>query len=234
MLAVNGLQTGYGDLTVLWDVSLEVQEGEIVALLGPNGAGKTTTLKAVMGLIPLFEGEVVFDGNSIVDSNTHEVSRSGLSYVPEDRRLFPGMSVRDNLMLGGYSLDKEEKKKNLEDIFQLFPRLEEREKQYAGTLSGGESQMLAIGRGLMSGPKMVIVDEPSLGLAPQLVEDVFEVFKDLRNRGVTILIVEQNVNLTLEFAQRAYVLEQGEIKMAGESSDLLKDEYIQNAYLGVD
>ncbi len=233
MLELKELQVAYGNLQILWDVSLKVNKGEIVALLGPNGAGKTTTLKTVMSLLNLLEGEMHFDGQLINDLETHEITKMGLSYVPEDRRLFPGMTVKENLLMGGYTLGKDVVHKNMEDVFQLFPRLKERLDQYAGTMSGGERQMLAIGRGLMTGPKMIIVDEPSLGLAPQLVEDVFKVFLDLKSRGVTILIVEQNVNRTLEIADRAYVLEQGEIKMSGESKEMMKDEHIKEAYLGV-
>jgi len=233
MLELKELQVAYGNLQVLWDVTMKVEKGEIVALLGPNGAGKTTTLKTVVGLLSLLSGEVYFDGLLINGFKTHEITKLGLSYVPEDRRLFSGMTVKENLLMGGYTLEKEKVTKNLEDVYNLFPRLKERLNQYAGTMSGGERQMLAIGRGLMTAPKMIIVDEPSLGLAPQLVEDVFNVFLDLKSRGVTILIVEQNVNRTLEIANRAYVLEQGEIKMSGKSESLMNDEHIRGAYLGV-
>ncbi len=234
MLNITELESGYGDLQILRKISLTVEKGEIVALLGPNGAGKTTTLKTIMGILPDISGEIVFDGKNINDFSTHNISKMGLSYIPEDRRLFPGMTVIDNLLMGGYSLTKEETKDNLAKVFDLFPRLEERKKQYAGTMSGGERQMLAIGRGLMLDPKMIIVDEPSLGLAPNLVEDTFAVFSDLQKEGVTILVVEQNVNLTLEHSDRAYILEQGEINMEGKSEDLKENEYVQNVYLGAE
>jgi len=233
MLKLDKLQVGYGSIQVLWDVTMEVEKGEIIALLGPNGAGKTTTLRSVLGLLPPMSGEIIFKDKKLNGMETHEIAKLGLAYVPEDRRLFPGMTVMHNLLMGGYSLDKEELDKNLEDVFELFPRLKERTDQYAGTMSGGEQQMLAIGRGLMSGPEMIIVDEPSLGLAPQLVEDVFEVCRDLRERGVTILIVEQNVNKTLKNSDRAYVLEQGEINMKGKSSELIKNDHIKQSYLGI-
>jgi len=234
LLNITDLEGGYGDLQILRKVSLTVKKGEIVALLGPNGAGKTTTLKTIMGILPDISGEIVFDGKKINDFSTHNISKMGLSYIPEDRRLFPGMTVIDNLLMGGYSLTKEETKANLAKVFDIFPRLEERKKQYAGTMSGGERQMLAIGRGLMLAPKMIIVDEPSLGLAPNLVEDTFEVFSDLQKEGVTILVVEQNVNLTLEHSDRAYILEQGEINMEGNSEDLKENQYVQNVYLGAE
>lgn len=233
MLKLDKLQVGYGSIQVLWDVTMEVEKGEIIALLGPNGAGKTTTLRSVLGLLPPMSGEIIFKDKKLNGMETHEIAKLGLAYVPEDRRLFPGMTVMHNLLMGGYSLDKAELDKNLEDVFELFPRLKERTDQYAGTMSGGEQQMLAISRGLMSGPEMIIVDEPSLGLAPQLVEDVFEVFRDLRERGVTILIVEQNVNKTLKNSDRAYVLEQGEINMKGKSSELMKNDHIKQSYLGI-
>jgi len=226
------LQSGYGDLQILWNVNLEVKTGEIVALLGPNGAGKTTTMKAIMGLLPIWNGEAIFDDNVINNLSTYEITRLGLSYIPEDRRLFSGMTVLDNLRMGGYSLGKKDLENNLEKVFELFPRLKERKKQYAGTMSGGERQMLAVGRGLVSSPKMVIIDEPTLGLAPKLVEDVFDVLGRLQKTGCTILIIEQNVNLTLDFANRAYVLENGKINMEGRCESLLSNDYIKDAYLG--
>jgi len=232
LLKVKNLQSGYGDLQILWNVNLEVKTGEIVALLGPNGAGKTTTMKAIMGLLPIWNGEAIFDDNVINNLSTYEITRLGLSYIPEDRRLFSGMTVLDNLRMGGYSLGKKDLENNLEKVFELFPRLKERKKQYAGTMSGGERQMLAVGRGLVSSPKMVIIDEPTLGLAPKLVEDVFDVLGRLQKTGCTILIIEQNVNLTLDFANRAYVLENGKINMEGRCESLLSNDYIKDAYLG--
>ena len=232
-IKIRGINKSYGKLQALKDINLNIEKGEFFGLLGPNGAGKTTTLRSVLGLLPPMSGEIIFKDKKLNGMETHEIAKLGLAYVPEDRRLFPGMTVMHNLLMGGYSLDKEELDKNLEDVFELFPRLKERTDQYAGTMSGGEQQMLAIGRGLMSGPEMIIVDEPSLGLAPQLVEDVFEVFRDLRERGVTILIVEQNVNKTLKNSDRAYVLEQGEINMKGKSSELIKNDHIKQSYLGI-
>lgn len=234
MLEISHLQAGYSYLQVLWDVSLKIGEGEVVALIGPNGAGKTTTLKSIMGIIKPWKGTVKFLDKDITGLPTHQLTKLGLSFVTEHRNLFPAMTVYDNLLMGAYSInDKKEIADNLDYIFNLFPRLAERKKQYAATMSGGERQMLAIARGLMSKPKMLLLDEPSMGLAPQNVVAVFETIMKLRSESVTVLIVEQNVNTTLKIADRAYVLEQGRIVMEGKSSDLLRDDHVKNMYLGV-
>jgi len=234
MLELKKIDAGYGFLQVLWEVSLKVEEGEFVALVGPNGAGKSTTLRTVAGLIKPKAGEVIFDGDVINDLPAHIISRGGISYVSEDLNLFRDMSVRENLILGAYAVpDKETQLEILEFIFSLFPRLEQRQNQLAGTMSGGERKMCAIARGMMSNPKLMLVDEPSLGLQPSLVNDVFSALLRLRDQGVTILLVEQNVNATLEFTDRAYILEQGRIVMEGPSKEVKQDKHVQNAYLGI-
>jgi len=218
---------------VLWDVSLRVSEGEFVALVGPNGAGKTTTLKTIAGLIEPKSGEVKFMGKEIGGLPAHEISSMGVSFVPETLNLFAGMSVRENLLLGAYTVrDNKKVHESLEYVFQLFPVLKERRNQLAGTLSGGERKMLAIGRGLMSNPHLLLVDEPSLGLAPKLVLAVFDSLKELNQKGVTILLVEQNVSTTLHMTDRAYVVEHGRIVLEGVSKDLLENEHVKKTYLG--
>ena len=234
MLELKNLDSGYDFLQVLWDVSLSVNEGELVALIGPNGAGKSTTLRTVAGLVKPMGGDVLFNGKSIANFSPHTISRNGISYVSESLNLFTDMSVRENLLLGAYAVkDKETQIKTLEYIYDLFPRLKEREKQLAGTMSGGERKMLAIARGIMSNPTLMLVDEPSLGLQPNLVYDVFDALLKLREQGVTILLVEQNVNATLAFTDRAYILEQGKIVMEGPSQDMKNNEHVRNAYLGI-
>jgi branched-chain amino acid transport system ATP-binding protein len=234
LLEIKNLDAAYGFLQVLWDVSLQVEEGEFVALIGPNGAGKSTTLKTIAGLLPPKQGEIFFRGRSLSEVPAHDICHRGISFVSEDLNLFTNMSIRENLLLGAYTIKNEEQaQENLEFVYDLFPRLRARQKQLAGTLSGGERKMLAIGRGIMSGPSMMLVDEPSLGLAPKLTLAVFEALQSLRENGVTILLVEQNVNTTLRMTDRAYVLEQGEIVLQGSSSDLLKDEHVRKAFLGV-
>lgn len=234
MLEVKSLDAGYGFLQVLWDVSLQVSKGEFVALVGPNGAGKSTTLKTIAGLITPKGGQVHFDGQSIAGAPAHKVSRMGLSFISEGLNLFTNMSVHENLLLGAYILpSKQERLAALEFVFDLFPRLKVRAKQLAGTLSGGERKMLAIGRGIMSNPSLLLVDEPSLGLAPKLTLAVFEALETLRQKGVTVLLVEQNVNTTLHITDRAYILEQGQITLAGKSKDLLENEHVKKAFLGI-
>jgi branched-chain amino acid transport system ATP-binding protein len=233
LLEVNGLQAGYGELQVLWDVSLSVASGELVALIGSNGAGKTTTLRAIAGLIRPRSGRVFFLDDQISGKSPQSVSQRGISFITEELNLFEGMSVRDNLLLGAYiSRDAKKIRAVLERVFTLFPILAERQRQLAGTLSGGERRMLAIGRGLMSEPRLLMVDEPSLGLAPMIVISVFEALKTLHASGVTLLLVEQNVNNTLQIADKAYVLEQGSIVLEGSSSDLMQNEYLRETYLG--
>jgi branched-chain amino acid transport system ATP-binding protein len=234
LLGVKNLDAGYGYLQVLWDISLNVEKGEIVAILGPNGAGKTTTLKSIMGLVAPQKGRIVFDSRDITGMPANETTKLGVAFVPEERHLFPAMTVLENLLLGAYTIrDKNRSKQTLEYVLSLFPRLAERKKQYAGTMSGGERQMLAIARGLMSNPKLLILDEPSLGLAPKNVLLVFETIGKLRSEGLTVLIVEQNVNTTLQIADRAYVLEQGRVVMSGRSGELRENDHVRNAYLGI-
>ncbi|RPI53859.1 MAG: ABC transporter ATP-binding protein [Chloroflexi bacterium] len=206
----------------------------MVALIGPNGAGKTTTLRSISGLLPPKSGDVLFKGKNIGRLPAHTVSRLGISYISEELNLFTNMSVRENLLLGAYAInDKKKELAALEFVYHLFPRLEEREKQLAGTMSGGERKMLAVARGMMSNPKLMLVDEPSLGLAPHLTHDVFRALIELRKRGVTILLVEQNVNATLEIADRAYILEHGRIAMEGPGHEMKNNAHVRSAYLGI-
>ena len=234
MLELKNLDSGYDFLQVLWDVSLHVDQGEFVALIGPNGAGKSTTLRTVSGLLTPKGGEVLFKGKTLNKLKAHEVSRMGISYVSEELNLFTDMSVEENLLLGAYAIrDQEEQQRTLGFVYELFPRLSERKKQLAGTMSGGERKMLAIARGMMSNPELMLVDEPSLGLQPSLVTDVFNSLKRLSEQDVTILLVEQNVNATLEITNRAYILEQGRIVMEGPSHSMKENEHVRNAYLGI-
>jgi branched-chain amino acid transport system ATP-binding protein len=234
VLELKNVNTSYDFLQILWDVSLHVDEGEFVALVGPNGAGKTTTLRTIAGLLVPKSGEVYFKGKSIGHVPAHLVSRMGISYISEGLNLFTDMSVRENLLLGAYAVkDKKQQLETLEFVYGLFPRLKEREKQLAGTMSGGERKMLAIARGLMSSPQLLLVDEPSLGLAPHLTHDVFRALRTLQKRGVTILLVEQNVNATLDITDRAYVLEHGRIAMEGPSREMKRNPHVRAAYLGI-
>lgn len=235
MLEIKNLNAGYGFLQVLWDVCLRVDKGEFIALVGPNGAGKTTTLRTIAGLLSPTSGEVILNGKSIVGMTANKISADmGISYISESLNLFTAMSVRENLLLGAYSVrEKKKQLENLDYVYDLFPRLKERSGQLAGTLSGGERKMLAIARGMMSDPDIILVDEPSLGLAPKLTMSVFKALETLRDRGVTVLLVEQNVSTTLKITDRAYVLEQGRIVMEGNSQDLRKNEHVRSAYLGL-
>jgi branched-chain amino acid transport system ATP-binding protein len=234
MLKLNGVNVFYGDAQALWDVSLEVSKGELVAIVGSNGAGKSTTLKTISGILQPASGTIEFLGEKISGLAPHVIVEKGIAHVPEGRRLFPRLTVLENLKLGSYIKEaKSRREETLKWVFQLFPRLEERKNQLAGTLSGGEMQMLAIGRGLMSRPKLLMLDEPSLGLAPKLVLTVFEIVKKLHEEGITILIVEQNVGHTLELADRAYVLETGHITLQGTGKQLLNNPHIKKAYLGL-
>lgn len=234
MLEVKNLNAGYDFLQVLWDISLDVDEGEFVALIGPNGAGKSTTLKTIAGLLQPTGGEVLFKDQPVAGTPAHQMNRMGVSFISESLNLFADMSVRENLLLGAYTVhDKQQEEETLEFVLDLFPRLREREGQLAGTLSGGERKMLAVARGMMSSPELLLVDEPSLGLAPQLVLTVFNALESLRQEGVTILLVEQNVNTTLRITDRAYVLENGRIMLEGPSDDLLDNRHVREAYLGV-
>jgi len=234
MLEVKDICAGYGGIQVLWEVSLEVKEGEFVALVGANGAGKSTLLKSVAGLLRRTSGEVLFENKRIDGLVASSVVSRGLALVPEGRRVFPYMTVRENLEMGAYTVKSpQEVQENLERVFALFPKLKERQKQLAGTFSGGEQQMLVIGRALMSKPRFLMLDEPSLGLQPTIVANVFESLSILHGQGVTILLVEQNVRKSLEIAQRGYVLEHGRVALAGDSKKLLADEGVRRAYLGI-
>ncbi len=233
MLRVSGLSAGYGEVQVLWDIDITVKKGEIVSIIGANGAGKTTTLKSIMGLIIPFKGTISFDGDEITGLPVHEIVRKGISLVPEGRHLFPKMTVLENLRMGGYAVNGDRYKELIERVFQIFPVLKERKDQLASTLSGGEQQMLAIARGLMSDPKILMLDEPSLGLAPKIVKKVMRVVSEIRDEGVTILLVEQNAKISLEISDRGYVLETGRIVLEGTSEELLRNEHVKKAYLGL-
>jgi branched-chain amino acid transport system ATP-binding protein len=233
MLKVENINAFYGDLQALWGVSLHIDEGELVALVGPNGAGKSTTLKVITGLMKLASGRIDFYNNDIGKETAHKIVELGISQVPEGGRVFAGMTVLENLELGAFVPEARKfKDESLEWVFKIFPRLEERQSQEAGTLSGGERQMLAIGRALMSKPKLLMLDEPSFGLAPILVQQMFEMIEEINQQGVTVLLVEQNVRAALELAQRAYVIENGQIVGEGKGDDLLSFESIRSAYLG--
>jgi branched-chain amino acid transport system ATP-binding protein len=234
MLEVNKIRAGYGAIQVLWDVSLNVAEGEFVAIVGANGSGKSTLLKTIAGILKQESGTVTFEENRIEGLPAHAIVPLGIALVPEGRRVFPYMTVRENLDMGAYSVKKQESVQgNLEWVYSLFPKLKERQKQLAGTFSGGEQQMLVIGRALMSRPRFLMLDEPSLGLQPNIVSNVFESLKILHREGVTILLVEQNVRKSLEIAQRGYVLEHGRIVMSGDNKSLLENDDIRKAYLGI-
>jgi branched-chain amino acid transport system ATP-binding protein len=234
LLEVNNINAGYGRIQVLWDVSLKIYEAEIVALVGANGAGKSTLLQTICGLKTPDSGTITFRGQRIDGKPANQIVELGISHIPEGRKLFTEMSIQENLELGAYA-KRAWKKKNetLQDVYKLFPRLKERSRQLARTLSGGEQQMLAMGRGLMSLPELCIIDEPSNGLAPKLVAEVFQIIKSLRENGKTILIIEQNVRQTLEIADRALVLENGRLALEGACCDLLKSDHIRKSYLGL-
>ena len=234
MLEVRGIDVFYGDAQVLWDVSLEVKTGEIVALIGANGSGKSTTLATISSLLTPRKGDIRLEGQPISTRPAHEIITLGVSHVPEGRRLFPEMSVHENLLLGALTPEaKKGRAEMLERVYALFPRLKERAKQAAGTMSGGEQQMAAIGRGLMSRPRLLMLDEPSLGLSPLLVGEIFRVVEEVHKEGMTVLLVEQNVFRTLGIADRAYVLENGRIVLTGTGRELLADEHVKKAYLGL-
>lgn len=234
MLKVNNVNMSYGDMQVLWDVSFEVRSGEIVVLLGANGAGKSSILKTISGLQKISSGSIEFNGENLVNINPADIIKKGVIHVPEGRRLFNEMTVEENLIMGSlYGKAKEERKEMIEECYSLFPKLKERRKQQAGTLSGGEQQMAAVARGLMAQPKILMLDEPSLGLAPVLVQNIFEIIQRINKEGITILLVEQNVKSTLKFCNRAYVLENGRITMEGTGKELLNNEHIKSAYLGI-
>ena len=233
LLTIDGLRAGYGAVEVLRGVDLQMAPGELVALLGSNGAGKTTLNSVVSGLVPTWAGRVVFDGQDLTGAHYRRVVQAGLIQVPEGRKVFPNLSVLENLELGAFTRARARRAENLLRVFETFPRLRERQSQLAGTMSGGEQQMLAIGRGLMAEPKLLILDEPSLGLSPLLVEEMFALIAQLRASGLAVLLVEQNVGQSLEIADRAYVMENGLIRFSGTSAQLLASDTLRQAYLGV-
>ena len=235
MLKVENLNVHYGVIHALEDVSLTVNDGEIVTLIGANGAGKTTTLHTITGLKKATSGTVTFDGVDLLKEEASKIITHGVAHVPEGRHIFIDMTVRENLEMGAYMYGRKQKaliEERMEDIFQKFPRLKERQNQLAGTFSGGEQQMLAVGRALMANPKIILMDEPSMGLSPLLVQEVFDIIKEVNAQGITILLVEQNAKMALKVADRAYVLETGKIKLSGDAKELLRNDEVKKAYLG--
>ena len=232
ILKVEGINVYYGAIHAIKDISFEVNQGEIVTLIGANGAGKTTTLQTISGLLHTRTGSITFQGQNITNIRADKLVSRGLAQVPEGRRVFLQMSVQENLEMGAYTQPQAGVPKDLEMVFELFPRLKERRNQVAGTLSGGEQQMLAMGRALMSNPKLLMLDEPSMGLAPLLVEQIFDIIKELHRAGTTILLVEQNAQMALSVADRGYVLETGRVTLTGPGQELLADEAVKKAYLG--
>lgn len=232
MLSIDNVNTHYGPIQALHDVSVEVKQGEIVTLIGANGAGKTTLMMTICGDPQATSGTITFDGEQISGIPTNKIMQKGLAIVPEGRRVFGGMTVEENLSMGGYFREKAEAAQTIEHVLELFPRLRERYSQRAGTMSGGEQQMLAIGRAMMSKPRMILLDEPSLGLAPIIIQQIFDIIQKLRDEGVTIFLVEQNANQALRIADRGYVLEHGHVVLEGSGADLLVNEDVQKAYLG--
>lgn len=234
LLQVEHIDVFYGDVQALWDISFHVNQGEIVTLIGANGAGKTTILKTLSGLLQPRNGTISFNGTLTSMKKPHEIVMDGIVHIPEGRQLWPRMTVMENLELGAYGKEaRKHLKESLDWVMQLFPRLHERRHQKAGTLSGGEQQMCAIGRALMSRPKLLMLDEPSLGLAPKLVEEVFKIIKQIAQQGVTILLVEQNIHHALQISDRGYVLETGRITLSGTGSELLANDHVKKAYLGI-
>lgn len=233
MLEIKNLEVYYGVIQAIKGISFEVNEGEVIALIGANGAGKTTTLHAITGLVPAKAGEILFEGKNITKTPGHKIVSMGMAHVPEGRRVFAELSVYQNLRMGAYTRkDKNEINKNLEMVYKRFPRLEERKNQMAGTLSGGEQQMLAMGRALMSQPKIILMDEPSMGLSPIFVNEIFDIIKEVSAAGTTVLLVEQNAKKALSIADRAYVLETGKITLQGDAKEMMNDESVKKAYLG--
>jgi branched-chain amino acid transport system ATP-binding protein len=234
MLAIEKLDFAYGDLKVLWNIDLTVRQGEIVTLVGSNGAGKSTTLKNISRLVRWMSGTITFDGEDLSRLEPHQVVERGIIHVPEGRRIFPEMTVMENLRMGSFPKRfRRDREKNVERAFSLFPRLEQRERQLGGTLSGGEQQMLAIARGLMANPRLLLLDEPSLGLSPLLVRNIFQIISEINRQGVTILLVEQNVHQALHVAHRAYVLETGRVVLWGTGQELLNDDLVKKAFMGM-
>lgn len=233
MLKIVNLSVAYGAIEAIKDVNLEINDGEIVAMIGANGAGKTTTLQAISGIVPIKKGSIIFNDEEISKLSSEKIVSRGIIQVPEGRRIFQGSTVEENLILGAYlRKDKEKISEDMNYVFSLFPRLEERRKQPGGTLSGGEQQMLAMGRALMAEPKIILLDEPSMGLSPLLVKEIFNIIQDINSKGVTVLLVEQNAKMALGIADCAYVLETGKIVMSGTGKELLNSDDIKKAYLG--
>ncbi|ANM19677.1 high-affinity branched-chain amino acid ABC transporter ATP-binding protein (plasmid) [Rhizobium sp. N541] len=234
LLEVDRIEVGYGDAIALWDLSISVRPGEIVSVVGPNGAGKSTLVNAIAGILRPHKGKIVIEGNDVSKVPSHRVCDYGIAVVPEGRRLFTAMTVLDNLLLGAYrSLARAERDATLAEVFQLFPVLKERQASLAGSLSGGQQQMVAIGRGLMAKPRVLLMDEPSLGLSPLIVGEMFKIIQMINERGVAVLLVEQNVNKALEIAHQAYVIEQGRVTASGAPEVLFNDPSIREAYLGI-
>jgi len=233
VLQVKDLSSGYGTVTILREISFQIEENEVVAIIGSNGAGKTTLLKTISKLISPFAGEIIFEGQNITKFPPHLISQAGIAHVPEGGKLFINMTVYENLLMGAYRNRKNVKKDILEEIYEIFPILKKREKQLAKTLSGGEKKMLTIGRSLANQPKFLMLDEPSQGLAPKLVDNIYQKLSILKKKGLTMLLIEQNINYALQFAERAYVLENGKIVMEGNSKELLNSEHIKKHYLGI-
>ena len=233
MLEIRNLNVHYGGIHDLRGINLEVDDGKIISLIGANGAGKSTTLKSVMGLVPKSAGSVVWNGRDITRLETKEIVKAGIALCPEGRKVFPDLTVAENLTIGAYlRKDKEEIKKDRDWVYELFPRMKEREWQLAGTLSGGEQQMLAVGRALMTKPKLLMLDEPSLGLAPLVIKDIFSIIRQIKEAGVNVLLIEQNAKAALEISDFAYVMETGTITMSGPGRELLSDDRVKKAYLG--
>lgn len=235
LLEVKGLNTFYGNLHAIWDIDIQVHEKEIVALIGSNGAGKSTLLKTIAGSLPMQSGEIIYQGERFNPGHKRKANvmvHKGITLCPEGRHIFPRMTVAENLKMGGYIRQKGDMEAGFDRVYDLFPRLKERDGQMAGTLSGGEQQMLAIGRALMSKPKMLLLDEPSMGLSPILVQEIFHIIENVNKTGMTVLLVEQNAKMALKIASRAYVLETGKIAMSGDAGELAKDPKVQEAYLG--
>ncbi|PWF25366.1 ABC transporter ATP-binding protein [Corticimicrobacter populi] len=232
MLKLEGVHTYYGAIQALDDVSVEVNQGEIVTLIGANGAGKTTLLMTVCGSPRAKQGRILFEGEDITNKQTHHIMRSGIAISPEGRRVFPDLTVAENLKMGGFFANREEIERGIDHVYSLFPRLKERANQRAGTMSGGEQQMLAIGRALMTKPRLLLLDEPTLGLAPLIIAQIFDIIRTVRDEGITVFLVEQNANKALQVADRGYVLENGKVVMADTGANLLANSDIRKAYLG--
>ena len=234
MLELKDVNVSYGAIHAIHDVSLTVNDGEIVSLIGANGAGKTTILHTITGLKKASGGSIIYDGHDLMKTEPSKIITLGMAHVPEGRHIFPGMTVAENLEMGAYIRnDKDGIQETMKDVFERFPRLKERRRQLAGTLSGGEQQMLAVGRALMSNPKIILMDEPSMGLSPLLVKEIFHIIQEVHKQGITVLLVEQNAKMALSIADRAYVLETGHISMSGEAKELLNNEQVKKAYLGL-